>query len=687
MAGLIGKRINERYQIHALIGGGGMAHVYKATDMILEREVAVKVLQPQFVNDEEFIRRFHREAQAATSLFHPNIVDIYDVGEEEDLYYIVMEYIDGSTLKEYIQQQGPLPVNKVINIMSSVLSAIVHAHANQIIHRDIKPHNILIDKHGDAKVTDFGIARAASAATITHTNSVLGSVHYLSPEQARGGTVTAKSDIYSLGIVLFEMVTGEVPFNGESAVSIAIKQLQEPLPFAKELRPDLPQSIENVIIQATAKDPFHRYGSVQDMNEDLSTALWPERQSESRYIAPADDEEATKAVPVIKDTTENMGETKVAGTEKGPAPSASASNPPPAPAKGKKKKKWVLPIVLFFVILAGSFATAFTVIPGWLMVQDVDVPNLEGLTLEEAEEELQEAGLTGNVERVYDEEVEEGFVIRQRPQAGSTVKVESQVNVFVSQGREMIEMPDVTGLAREEAETLLEDFENVEFSSVETTDTPLNVIVEQDPVAGEELIADETNVQLTYSVPAEVSIPNLRGETMETINNYLESEGLAGRFEEEHSDLYDEGRVIDHDPGPYERIQVGDEILFIMSLGPEEEEQEDAIDEEEQEELREEEAVDEEDSEDSEENEVTEEVEAVIPIEMSEEEMEEGVTFDVRLTYEDATTSEPAVFVEETISESRTYQIPLIVTPEEEGSYTLYIDDEEIQSNSFTYGD
>ncbi|MCY8521309.1 Stk1 family PASTA domain-containing Ser/Thr kinase, partial [Bacillus atrophaeus] len=297
---LIGKRISGRYQILRVIGGGGMANVYLAEDIILEREVAIKVLRFDFANDNEFIRRFRREAQSASSLDHPNIVSIYDVGEEEDIYYIVMEYVEGMTLKEYITANGPLHPKEALRIMEQIVSAIAHAHHNHIVHRDIKPHNILIDHMGNIKVTDFGIATALSSTTITHTNSVLGSVHYLSPEQARGGLATKKSDIYALGIVLFELVTGRIPFEGESAVSIALKHLQTETPSAKRWNPAVPQSVENVILKATAKDPFHRYESAEDMEEDIKTAFDARRLNEKKFSV-LEDEEMTKAIPIIKD--------------------------------------------------------------------------------------------------------------------------------------------------------------------------------------------------------------------------------------------------------------------------------------------------------------------------------------------------------------------------------------------------
>lgn len=277
-----------------------MANVYLAEDIILDREVAIKILRFDYANDNEFIRRFRREAQSASSLDHPNIVSIYDLGEEDDIYYIVMEYVEGMTLKEYITANGPLHPKEALNIMEQIVSAIAHAHQNQIVHRDIKPHNILIDHMGNIKVTDFGIATALSSTTITHTNSVLGSVHYLSPEQARGGLATKKSDIYALGIVLFELLTGRIPFDGESAVSIALKHLQAETPSAKRWNPSVPQSVENIILKATAKDPFHRYETAEDMEADIKTAFDADRLNEKRFTI-QEDEEMTKAIPIIKD--------------------------------------------------------------------------------------------------------------------------------------------------------------------------------------------------------------------------------------------------------------------------------------------------------------------------------------------------------------------------------------------------
>lgn len=281
---LIGRRISDRYHIKRLLGSGGMAYVYLGEDIILERLVALKILQPQFNGDEEFLQRFRRESRAATILGHRNTVNIYDVGEERGVHYIVMEYVEGQTVKEMIRLHGPLPLEQAVHITKQLLEALIQAHSHGIIHRDIKPHNLLSNDRGEIKVADFGIARAASASTITQTNTMMGSVHYISPEQARGGVVSARSDIYAAGIVLFEMITGVIPYDAESAVSIALKHIQKPLPDPAKLRQGLPQSLANVILKAAAKSPDDRYADAKEMYEDLCSVLSDERRNERPYF-------------------------------------------------------------------------------------------------------------------------------------------------------------------------------------------------------------------------------------------------------------------------------------------------------------------------------------------------------------------------------------------------------------------
>lgn len=297
-----GYTLNERYQLKQTLGEGGMANVYLAHDLILDRDVAVKVLRLDLQNDPDAARRFQREAMATSELVHPNIVAIYDVGESHGQQYLVMEYVPGSDLKKYIVEHFPIPYQRVIEIMEQILSAVQVAHDHNIIHRDLKPQNILIDTQGNAKISDFGIAVALSDNSMTQTNSLLGSVHYLSPEQARGGMPTRQSDIYALGIILFEMLTGTVPFEGDSAVSIALKHFQEDMPSVRQFDPRIPQALENVVLKATTKDPAERYTSADAMASDLKTSRSPQRAHEAKFTPNADDLGKTKVLPVLKDT-------------------------------------------------------------------------------------------------------------------------------------------------------------------------------------------------------------------------------------------------------------------------------------------------------------------------------------------------------------------------------------------------
>ena len=291
-----GSIINDRYQIIKTLGEGGMANVYLAHDNILDRNVAVKVLRGDLANDEKFVRRFQREALSASSLSHPNIVEMYDVGEDDGQYYIVMEYVDGKTLKQVLKQRGHLSITEVVDIMLQLTDGLAHAHDAYIIHRDIKPQNIMILSNGMIKITDFGVATALNSTQLTQTNSVMGTVHYLPPEQANGKGSTVRSDIYSMGIMMYELLTGLVPYKGESAVEIALKHLREPLPSVRKVDPTIPQSIENVMIKATTKNPKNRYTDAREMHEDIKTALDDSRKDEKRWVYkyPENDLEETK---------------------------------------------------------------------------------------------------------------------------------------------------------------------------------------------------------------------------------------------------------------------------------------------------------------------------------------------------------------------------------------------------------
>ena len=308
-----GQKINDRYQIIRMIGEGGMANVYLAHDTILDRDVAVKILRGDLADDEKFVRRFQREAISASSLSHPNIVEMYDVGEDDGQYYIVMEYVEGKTLKSLIKRRGALTLPEVIDIMLQLTSAVACAHDSYIIHRDIKPQNVLIKEDGTVKITDFGIAMALNSNELTQTNSVMGSVHYLPPEQANGSGATIKSDIYSLGILMFELLTGNLPFKGENAVEIAIKQMREKIPSVCEINPHIPQSVENIILKACAKNPKNRYDNVLEMHDDIKTCLNEERKDEKRitYRYSENDLEETKIMPPITDKPNKNDDVKV----------------------------------------------------------------------------------------------------------------------------------------------------------------------------------------------------------------------------------------------------------------------------------------------------------------------------------------------------------------------------------------
>lgn len=569
---MIGKRINGRYKILDMIGGGGMANVYLAHDMILDRDVAVKMLRLDLTNDEEFIRRFHREAQSATSLTHPNIVNIYDVGEENDLYYIVMEYVNGQTLKQYIQQYSPLRVEETIGIMRQLTSAIANAHQNSIIHRDIKPHNILMDLNGKVKITDFGIAMALSATSITQTNSVLGSVHYLSPEQARGGMANKKSDIYSLGIVMFELLTGRLPFSGESAVSIALKHLQSETPSVRRWNQSIPQSVENIVLKATAKDPFHRYNSVEEMEEDLRTALSPERLHEPKFVIPID-YEATKAIPVITHDRphQNLDETLVHNHEKiNPSPKDSSK-------KGNnktKRKKWPIILISTFIILAILGIFTVTVLPDLLEPNDVKIPDVSGKNLDDAVTQLVSKGFViGDTNEISDDEVKKGKIIRTDPEAGTTAKEGAKIDIYKSSGKEKTVLSNYVGRQYDVVLSLLEgkNFQDIKKNEVHDDSEP-GTIIKQNPPAGAKVIPESTTLEFNVSTgPEKITLKNLTEYSEKAAQDYAETAGLLiDTTQQKYDDTIPVGMVISQAPTAGTEMHKGDKITVVISKGKEE---------------------------------------------------------------------------------------------------------------------
>lgn len=575
---LAGQRIDGRYQVSHQIGGGGMSVVYLAHDVILNRDVAIKILRYDFANEEELHKRFQREALSATSLAHPNIVSVYDVGEDGEMHYIVMEFIKGKTLKKYIQEYAPLSPARAVHIMKQLTSAIAHAHENGIIHRDIKPQNILVDENGDVKVTDFGIATSLNATALTQTNSVLGTVHYLSPEQARGGIASSKSDIYSLGIVLYELLTGELPFSGESAVSIALKHLQSETPSIRAVDATIPQSLENVVLKATAKDMLHRYNSAEEMEEDLSTVLSPARMAEQKFMPPYDDD-ATKAMPIIKDKmpVEDMAKTRVIPAVENQEPVVEASKEPlePVKEKPKKKKKWPLFAGIAVLLLVVGIVLIMALTPN-----KIAIPDVSELTVDEATDQLETLGfIVDEVKEIHSDTVEKDLVVETRPRAGLQRNKGDEITLYVSLGDETSEMPNYVGQSREQAIRLINqaEFEDYEIEE-QFSDEAEGTVITQTPEAGDDIIEEETIVKLVVSKGQEpepepeivkVQVQNLEGWNESALNEYAKSANLKITVSKtEPSDSVPAGQVISQSPRAGTSLNEGSTVSVVLSSGP-----------------------------------------------------------------------------------------------------------------------
>lgn len=536
-----GQMLAGRYQIIRTIGEGGMANVYLAHDTILNREVAVKVLRGDLADDEKFVRRFQREAISASSLIHPNIVEMYDVGEDNGNYYIVMEYINGRTLKSLIKKRGALTLPEVIDIMLQLTSAIACAHDSYIIHRDIKPQNVLILEDGRVKITDFGIATALNSNELTQTNSVMGSVHYLPPEQANGSGATIKSDIYSLGILMFELLTGKIPFKGDNAVEIAIKHMKEPIPSVRKINPDIPQSIENVILKACAKNTKNRYDNVKEMYDDIKNALTDEGLQQQRlvYKYPENDLEKTLVVPNLSRMEKNS---EVQGDEE-------------MKQKNKKTKKesklskamWITGSICAFLL--ALICLVVIILPKVTEVEDVIIPDVTGLTVVEAEQILKEKGLNVNTEiKEKKSDSEEGTVIGTEPQIGRTVKKEKEITLVVS-----IKSDDV----------IIEDYTGKEYKSIQAnlTNKGLNVIVQEKAVSEEEqdkykenTIIDQStkkgerlqkgNTIILYYVVYKVEYPDFKEYSVSEVEKFCEKYKVELNIDYVVKDEYEEGTII-----------------------------------------------------------------------------------------------------------------------------------------------
>ncbi len=534
-----GQKVNNRYEILKTIGEGGMANVYLAHDTILDRDVAIKVLRGDLANDDKFVRRFQREALSASSLSHPNIVEIYDVGEDDGDYFIVMEYVPGKNLKQLLKRRGSLTVEEVVDIMLQITSAMSVAHDNLIIHRDLKPQNILIMDDGGVKITDFGIAMALNATQLTQTNSAMGSVHYFPPEQANGKGATLKSDVYSLGIMMYELLTGELPFRGDNAVEIALKHLKEPIPSIRDTHPLIPQSVENVIIKATAKNPKNRYANANEMHEDLKTVLNRERLKE----------------PKIKLKYSEGVLEEVEFIDKNADIDSSIVKEIKDDDKSPKNKKLMIILGSCFGVLCLVLLFIFFVFPSLTYVPDITVPDVSKLSQVDAERKLEDMGFVVDleVEEQSSDTVDEGLVIGTDPAIGRTVKEGTTVKLIVSTGEQTYVVENLTGRNYKEEKGKLEVYGLeviIEQRTVsDDTDYDSEEIIGQSVDPGTELKKGD---KITLYIPKiEEKYPDMVGEgwTVAEAEEWAKEKGIVLEVIEQETNDYEPGTIISQSRG------------------------------------------------------------------------------------------------------------------------------------------
>ena len=576
-----GVLLGGRYEIIDKIGSGGMANVYKAIDRVLNRYVAVKVLKKEFSADDNFVKKFWSEAQSAAGLTHANIVNVYDVAEDRGLYYIVMELVEGITLKDYIQKKGKLTAKEVIGITMQVSSAMDAAHSNNIIHRDIKPQNIIISKEGKVKVTDFGIAKATSSNTIS--TNVMGSVHYTSPEQARGGFSNAKSDIYSLGITMYEMITGELPFDGDSTVSIALKHLQEDIVPPSELVPEIPYSLEQIIMKCTQKSADRRYANVAALARDLKRSI---QEPDGDFVKIAPFTSPTNTVIV---TPEEMARIQGGAAfdsdyddyddyydddEKGRKADKKNSDIDPKMSKIMKILLIVASVlfvgVMAWVIgnLAGIFSDENNIVQ---QGEDKGIPEVVGMTVEEAEEALKDLGVTIVVARQEEAlKYDKGYIYKQLTAKGTELPEGAKLQVYVSAGLKEIEIPDVSNKTEEDAINALVDagFEekNIKVKTEEHMTVKKDLATRTDPEAGE---GRNYKAKITIYISTGVGktfVPDLEGKTKEQAEELLKEAVLTGEVVEEVNEEYPDGTVFKQETEADTEVDKGTVIKYYVAV-------------------------------------------------------------------------------------------------------------------------
>ena len=562
-----GQMINDRYEIIKSIGEGGMANVYLAYDTILDRRVAIKVLRGDLSNDEKFVRRFQREALSASSLSHPNIVEMYDVGEDNGIYYIVMEYIEGKTLKQLIKKRGALTLSEAIDIMLQITDGISQAHDSYIIHRDLKPQNIMIKEDGTIKITDFGIAMALNSTQLTQTNSVMGSVHYLPPEQASGKGSTIRSDIYSMGILFYEILTGTLPFKGDNAVEIALKQMRDEIPSVRKKNPAIPQSVENVILKATAKNPKNRYSDAKEMHADLLTVLNDDRINEAKLVFKYPEHEVdenTKTISTIKTKTDQ----KLKNEDNEEV--ANIIEPDDKVIKKTNKVIWILGSI--FALLAIILVSVFLILPYFTKIPDVKIPDVSNMTVIDAENELKKNGFEVELETVTEEseKIEKGKVIKTDPQAGRTIKKGSSITLYESLGKETYTVEDYTGSNYIEIQTLLKSVYGLEVT-VEKKDVDTSKeyneqeIVDQSVKAGTVLGKGDS---ITLYIPNILEgYPNMVEEewTIDDVEAFCTKYNVTLKIDYKETSDYEEGTLISQSRSPKTPIVSGTTLKIVVA--------------------------------------------------------------------------------------------------------------------------
>lgn len=550
---LEGRILGNRYEIIEKVGNGGMATVYKATDLVLKRYVAVKILRDEFTTDEEFIKRFETEAQSAARLVHPNIVSIFDVGVDNGIYYIVMELIKGKTLKEIIvEERGPLPWKWSVNVAIQIASALEMAHKNNIIHRDIKPHNIIITEDGIAKVTDFGIAKAVSNSTITAFGTTIGSVHYFSPEHARGGYTDAKSDLYSLGVVMYEMVTGKVPFDADTPVSVALKHMQEePVPPI-EMNPHLPEAVNKIILKALKKDPMYRYQTATELLEDLRMAL---KNPSGDFV---EDEDYDPTAKTQKISTQDVEKMQKRNNKK--------ENKLVTFIKNHKVLSSFIGLILLFCIAFGGTMLVLNL----TNPKEVEMPNIVGLTKDEAQQRIEGAKLKFEVaSEEYNKDVEENHVISQDPtyvEGYNKVKEGSTVKVVLSKGTEKTKVPKVVGMSQEDAVTAIEDAK-LKAEIVEETSKKVQegYVISQETDANTEVDAGET-VKIHVSTGVEKAIvPGVVGKSQDEAKKALQDLGFVVTVTTAEDSSKDNGVVLKQSLDEGKSVEKGSAITITVN--------------------------------------------------------------------------------------------------------------------------